>query len=443
MKYGILGVLFVTMVLAFSGLVEARSGYLSTFNGLYGTSGTRIDSCDTCHVPGSKSRNSYGLAVEAKLLAGNTTSQALTAIEPLDSDGDTFNNITEINGLTFPGDPNDKPGAAPAPAISLNPTSFNFGPVTIGNLVTKTTVIQNTGNAGLNVTAIALGAGTSTEYTSFPAAPFTVAAGSSTTLSVTYSPVDTTTDSGSLQITSNDTANPTASLGLTGSGVAPQPQMISLSPTSLDFGAVTTGSSVTRTALIQNTGSANLDVTAIALGAGTSTEYTSSPAAPFTVAGGSSTTLSVTYSPVDITVDSGSLQITSNDATNPTVSLNVTGSGVAPQPQVIDIDITGLTATARVALSRVKPVALSLSVTNPGTLSSGTGLVTATLVGTENSVQIYSQTIALDNIGIGATASFTFPAYTPTVIGTITWAVTVIDQDADVDQATAVTKIVK
>jgi hypothetical protein len=82
-------------------------------------------------------------------------------------------------------------------------------------------------------------------------------------------------------------------------------------------------------------------------------------------------------------------------------------------------------------------------VTNPGTLSSGTGLVTATLVGIENSVQIYSQTIALDNIAIGATASFNFPAYTPTVIGTISWTLVVADQDADVDQATAVTKIVK
>jgi hypothetical protein len=233
MKYGILGVLFATMVLAFSGLADARSGYLSTFNGQYGTAGTRLDTCDTCHVSGGKTRNPFGLDVEAKLLAGNTTSQALTAIEPLDSDGDSYNNITEINGLYFPGDPTDHPGAVPAPAISLNPTSSNFGPVTVGNTLTKTTLIQNGGNAALNVTAIALGAGTSTEYTWSPAAPFTVAAGSSTTLSVTYSPVDTTTDSGSLQITSNDTANPTVSLSLTGSGSAPQAQVIDIDISSL------------------------------------------------------------------------------------------------------------------------------------------------------------------------------------------------------------------
>ncbi|MFZ2950774.1 MAG: choice-of-anchor D domain-containing protein, partial [Desulfuromonadaceae bacterium] len=276
----------------------------------------------------------YGLDVESKIIAGYTTSQALTAVESLDSDSDAYNNITEINNLTFPGDPNDKPGAAPAPNIALSSTSLSFGTVAVGNSVIRTTQIQNSGNAGL-------------------------------------------------------------------------------------------------------------DVTAIALGAGTSTEYTFSPAAPFTVAAGSSTVLSVTYTPVDATTDSGSVNISSNDADTPTATVNVSGAGAEPQPSVVDIDITGVTATGRISLGRVKPATVALSVSNPGSISSGTGLATATLVGVQNSVQIYSQTIALDNIAAGATASYTFPAYTPTVVGDINWTVTVSDQDADVDQATAITKIVK
>lgn len=334
MKYGFFVCMLVAAALAFSGQVHARSGYLSTFNGLYGTANTRLDTCDSCHVPGGKSRNPYGLAMETKLLAGYTESQALTAIESADSDGDTFSNITEINNLTFPGDPNDKPGAAPAPNIALSSSSLSFGTVNVGNTVTKTTSIQNTGNAGL-------------------------------------------------------------------------------------------------------------DVTAIVLGSGTSTEYTFSPAAPFTVAAGSSTTLSVTYAPVDATVDSGSVQITSNDPDTPTTSLAVSGTGVAPQPAVVDIDITGVSATGRISLGRVKPATVTLSVSNPSTLSSGVGQVSATLVGVQNSVQIYSQTIALDNIAAGATASYTFADYTPTVVGNIDWTVTVSDLDPDVDQATALTKIVK
>jgi len=97
------------LAVGFAGVAQARSGYLSTFDSKYGTSGTKLDSCDTCHVPGGKTRNPYGLTVEANGAATNI-SAALTASEPVDSDGDTYSNITEINARTFPGDASDKPG---------------------------------------------------------------------------------------------------------------------------------------------------------------------------------------------------------------------------------------------------------------------------------------------------------------------------------------------
>ena len=103
-------VLAAVLAVGFAGVAQARSGYLSTFNGKYGTAGTKLDSCDLCHVPGGHARNVYGLDMEAQLLAGKTDAQALVAIEPLDSDGDTYSNLTEINARTFPFDPNDKPG---------------------------------------------------------------------------------------------------------------------------------------------------------------------------------------------------------------------------------------------------------------------------------------------------------------------------------------------
>ncbi len=99
----------VFAALGFAGVAQARSAYLSTFDSKYGTSGTKLDTCDTCHVPGGKTRNPFGLTVEGN---GATTdiNAALTASEPVDSDGDGFKNIDEIHALTFPGDPNDKPG---------------------------------------------------------------------------------------------------------------------------------------------------------------------------------------------------------------------------------------------------------------------------------------------------------------------------------------------
>ncbi|MGE5892916.1 MAG: choice-of-anchor D domain-containing protein, partial [bacterium] len=66
---------------------------------------------------------------------------------------------------------------------------------------------------------------------------------------------------------------------------------VNLNPASVDFGTVTTGSSVTVSAEIQNLGTADLNVTGITRCVGTSPEFTWSPALPFTVAAGGSQTL--------------------------------------------------------------------------------------------------------------------------------------------------------
>lgn len=114
MKLKLSAVLMLSLMLvfAFSGLAAARSSYLTDFNNLYSTANTKLNSCDTCHVPGGKTRNPYGADMDVQLLAGKSSPDSLVAIEPLDSDNDGYTNITEINALTFPGDPNDKPGAA-------------------------------------------------------------------------------------------------------------------------------------------------------------------------------------------------------------------------------------------------------------------------------------------------------------------------------------------
>lgn len=104
--------------LGFATVANARSGYLTTFNSLYGTANTKLSSCDTCHPSGSKARNSYGADFEAGQLAGKTDMAALIAIQPIDSDGDSFTNLDEITALTFPGDAADKPGTPPPPTCA-------------------------------------------------------------------------------------------------------------------------------------------------------------------------------------------------------------------------------------------------------------------------------------------------------------------------------------
>ncbi len=96
-------------ILFAAGTAQARNAYLSAFNTKYGTAGTRLDTCNTCHGSTTSTWNPYGTNVKAQITAGASIDAALATVEPLDSDGDTYSNLTEIKALTFPGDPNDKP----------------------------------------------------------------------------------------------------------------------------------------------------------------------------------------------------------------------------------------------------------------------------------------------------------------------------------------------
>ncbi|HER62537.1 MAG TPA: choice-of-anchor D domain-containing protein, partial [Desulfobacteraceae bacterium] len=118
---------------------------------------------------------------------------AATAIG-LDNDGDKLydQNDTDCQAVVL------------APDINLSPGTLDFGAVAAGNMATLDTAIQNLGTADLNVSAISLCTGTSTEFTWTPTAPFVVAPSASQTLSVTYTPVDDGIDQGCLEISSDD-----------------------------------------------------------------------------------------------------------------------------------------------------------------------------------------------------------------------------------------------
>ncbi len=92
-----------------------------------GSSNGKTGSCDYCHQvyktqephpPQSilLTLNPYG---SAYYNAGRSQ-DALRGMEKLDSDGDKFSNLAEIQALTFPGDPKDYPGLIAAPAVGLN-----------------------------------------------------------------------------------------------------------------------------------------------------------------------------------------------------------------------------------------------------------------------------------------------------------------------------------
>jgi len=82
----------------------SKPEYLNEFNQRYGTTGSKLDSCLTCHKsqsPSAENLNPYGKDFGA-------ANHDFGAIEPKDSDGDGVSNINEIKKRTFPGDPASK-----------------------------------------------------------------------------------------------------------------------------------------------------------------------------------------------------------------------------------------------------------------------------------------------------------------------------------------------
>jgi hypothetical protein len=76
----------------------AFSSFLIQFNARYGTIGSALDTCLLCHrsQEGGSRLNPYGKAFKE-------SGYNFEAIEPKDSDGDSFTNLDEINARTFPG----------------------------------------------------------------------------------------------------------------------------------------------------------------------------------------------------------------------------------------------------------------------------------------------------------------------------------------------------
>jgi len=110
----------VTVGLLTGSSVLGFSSYKTAFVNKYSLTGTKLNSCDACHMPGDESAwNPYGQAVKDQIGLG--IDAALAAVENLDSDGDGATNLAEINAHTWPGDAADVP-ATPTPSPTSAPT---------------------------------------------------------------------------------------------------------------------------------------------------------------------------------------------------------------------------------------------------------------------------------------------------------------------------------
>lgn len=236
--------------------------------------------------------------------------------------------------------------ALSVPDINLNPTDRNFGSVLVGDSYSQTTVIQNLGTASLTINSIAPAAGTSNEFSfSAPGTPFTIPAGSSQIVNITYQPGDTGTDTGSLIISSNDPDESSVTVSISGTGeTTPNPD-INISTVSLNYGKVIIDRTSARTVSIQNPGTADLTINAIERCPETSSDFTWTQNVPITILPKAELSITVSYTPSGEGIDSGCISIASNDPDESNVTLGLEGSGAAQKQSILQFLPAILTAT--------------------------------------------------------------------------------------------------
>ncbi len=114
-----------------------------------------------------------------------------------------------------------------------------------------------------------------------------------------------------------------------------------------------------------------------------------------------------------------------------TVTVTVT----APA-QIVDLDIQQFRVTANVRVNQ--PIAVSLAVRNNGTVNAPR---LATIVGQQGGVEVYRETMMVnDPVGGGAT-TFNFQNFVPRLAVPVNWTATIDDDDPDIDVATATTNV--
>jgi hypothetical protein len=218
-------------------------------------------------------------------------------------------------------------GVAPAPTVSLSPTSLSFGSQLAGTTSTAQTVtLTNSGTAALSITGISVGGTNGGDFGQTNNCPASLAINASCTISATFTPTATGSRTASVQITDNAAGSP-QSVGLSGTGTAPA---VSLSSTSLSYSSQLIGTpSSAQSVTVTNNGTAPLSITSIALGganAGDFSQTNTCPNPPATLAVNATCNISVTFKPTAAGSRVASVQITDN-ALNSPQAIGLTGTG--------------------------------------------------------------------------------------------------------------------
>lgn len=202
---------------------------------------------------------------------------------------------------------------------TISPTSLSFGHVVLNSTSASQVITwSNPNSIPLSITKVST---TGNFAVSATTCTGTIAANSSCTVSIVFTPTALGTVTGTVSIVSTSSANGTLTATLTGRGVAD----VEASAASLSFGNVDVGySSAPQTLTVTNYTAAPIALTSVVIGG----DYAYSSTCGSSIAGLSSCTISVVFAPTATGARTGTLTINTNDTKYPILTVALAGNGV-------------------------------------------------------------------------------------------------------------------
>jgi hypothetical protein len=308
----------------------------------------------------------------------------------------------------------------PTASFQLSPSNLNFGQVVVGKAATQAVSISNTGKTAVKITQIT----SSNSHFSVPPmiTPMLLPVGRTETLTVTVNPTSTGNLTGTLEAQA-DGASSAGAIRLFATALSSQAQM-SVSPASINFGSVSTGSKAISNVLITNSGAVELTISMLGL---TGADFAlSGLATPKTINPGESVGVALAFSPVAAGGVTGSLSITSSDPASPTITVPIRGTGTVLATGQLSANPGNLsfgsvstgasankqivltnTGSASVSISSIRGVGLTVSgVTTPTTLNPSQNL---TILTSFSPISVGSTTGSITIVSDAEDSSLTIP----------------------------------
>ena len=273
------------------------------------------------------------------------------------------------------------------------PSTLNFGSIAVGSSQTQALTVSNTGGASVKISAATV---TGNGFTvSGLTLPYTLAAGTSANLSLTFSPPSSGSDTATLNITS-DATDSSVAVSLTGSGTTTT-GTLGVTPGSMSFGSITIGSNQSQNGNVTASGGS---VTLTSASSNNSAFTLSGLSLPVTLNSGQSVPFTLTFAPT--AAGSASANITFFTSTSSSASETATGSGATTQ-HIVDLSWNASTSTAVTGYNVYRATSATGSYTRINSmLNASTSFSDSTV---QSGGTYYYATTAVDSSGAESTYS--------------------------------------